>query len=111
MTNVLEAILIGGAPYDEKAEASKADIICRIREFRDVFGQSQYAELIGAAIQQCQEDRDSYAREDEFADDGGCERCGRITRGVLCAQCEEREWNAREDAIERGLLLQEDIRG
>lgn len=64
MSHLLTAIrLQTSAPYDARAEASKADIICRIREFRDVFGQSQYAELIGAAIQQCQEDRE-YARED-----------------------------------------------
>ncbi|HEX2655243.1 MAG TPA: hypothetical protein VHN11_16540 [Xanthobacteraceae bacterium] len=40
------AALMGHAPYQEDAEWSKADLVCRISEFRKVFGAEYYAELM-----------------------------------------------------------------
>jgi threonyl-tRNA synthetase len=37
---------MGRAPYLADAERSKADLVCRISEFRKVFGAEYYAELM-----------------------------------------------------------------
>lgn len=49
-------VLLGRTPYGN-AETSKADIVCRIREYAEVYGPAHFAELMLQASRGVAEDR------------------------------------------------------